>query len=590
MKYLTMLKILDEICSEAPNEYKSYKAVPSDEDSLNQARSKAFIHLYLKVKCGIANFKDRHMQITDGGYDGGLDAYYIDREKKKLYLIQSKFRMSAKNFEAKSITAEELVRMEIKRIVEGYETDSNGNKFNKKIKRFQKEWSEVRDQAHYEYIVLILGNLTKYNDKQIRQLVENSRYEIFDYKRSYDELVFPLCTGTYFDPKEITIKIELFEKGQPILEQKIETIYGKYDVRIIFVPTQEVARILSKYKNSMLQYNPRNYLTLSSNKVNQKIRDSILGTKTNEFAILNNGITMIADSFQYTKATGKKNTGQVIITKPAIINGGQTAYTLSEVYEQHISNAEKFFGGKEVLLKVIIIEQHNLLSNRKFIEEISDATNQQTKVGEADRRSNDEIQVEIQRLLFENFGYFFERKKGEFYTGLNDGYLRKDYLVNRVRFIRAYLAFQGKPAEARSSGEDALFKADMFKKILGKYEDFRKMLFSSLILENLRSLSRKRKHKVWGSGLRYGKMSIIAAIGRIGVRQFDGKASIKDIDEEVKNKVAIMESKWKAFERWVKEQRHNREYLEEGVINFDNYYKGKTVNVDIKRFFGEKLR
>ena len=275
MKYLTLLRILDEICAEAPTEYSSYKATPSDFEKLNQARSKAFIHLYLKVKCGIVNFKERHKLITDGPYDGGIDAYYIDERNKKLYLLQSKFRINEQNFQVKTITAGELVRMEIKRILRGEETDSNGKNFNNKIKKLQEEWSSIRDQAKYEYIVVIFGNLKKLNDKQIRQLVENSKYEIFDYKRTYDELVFPLCSGTYYEPKEITIEINLLKKAQPILKQKIQTKHGEYDVRILFVPTKEVGRVLSEYKNSILQYNPRNYLTLSGNPVNRKIQESI---------------------------------------------------------------------------------------------------------------------------------------------------------------------------------------------------------------------------------------------------------------------------------------------------------------------------
>ena len=78
MRYLIVLNILDEICKEAPDQYKSYKPLPSNIEKLNQARSKAYIHLYLKVKCGLVNFKARHALITDKGGDGGVDAYYIN--------------------------------------------------------------------------------------------------------------------------------------------------------------------------------------------------------------------------------------------------------------------------------------------------------------------------------------------------------------------------------------------------------------------------------------------------------------------------------------------------------------------------------
>ena len=168
MKYQALLNILDEICSKAPIEYRTYKARASDTEKLNQARSKAFIHLFLKVKFGLLEFQERHSCITDGANDGGLDAYHIDSENKKLYLIQSKFRSTSENFTRKTISAEELVKMEISRIIRGELNDTNGVQYNSKIKSFQKKWSEIRDQANYENVVIILGNLSRYNDQQIR--------------------------------------------------------------------------------------------------------------------------------------------------------------------------------------------------------------------------------------------------------------------------------------------------------------------------------------------------------------------------------------------------------------------------------------
>jgi len=582
MRYSIMLNILDKICKEAPDQYKSYKPLPSDTEKLNQARSKAYIHLYLKVKCGLVDFKARHALITDKGGDGGVDAYYINTERKKLYLIQSKFRTTENNFKAKSIDAGELIKMEVNRILQGKKTDSNNIAFNSKIQIFQNEWSQIRDVAKYEIVVIILGNVKRLNDTQIRRLIDNSKYEVFDYNRTYNELIFPLCSGTYYDPKEITIEINLFEKTEPVLKQKITTHYGQYEVRILFVPVSEIGRVLSKYKNSILQCNPRNYLSLSRNPVNKKIRESILGTNTNEFAILNNGITMIATNFRFTEATGKNERGQIIITKPEIINGGQTAYVLSEIFENQ--NNRGTFGNKEVLLKVIVIDKDKPETNDSFIEEISDATNQQSKVDEADRRSNDPIQIKLERLIYGKYGYFYQRKKGEFYNGLKEKYLKKELVIDRTSFIRSYLALNGNASLARRSSEK-LFEIKSFKKLLGKYEkDFQEMFFAYLLFKYLNKLSRNKKYSNWGgTGLRYRQMAIIAAIGIIG---FDQKKTLDEIEEEIARRVKKVESKWKSFETWAKKQKENSEYLEEGVLNNDNYYKGKSLNHNIKDFFG----
>lgn len=86
-KFETLLNILDSICNSAPEDFKSYFISEKSEEEINQIRSKAFIHLYLLVKFGLEDFKNRHDLITDGRADGGLDAYYIDSETKMIYLI-----------------------------------------------------------------------------------------------------------------------------------------------------------------------------------------------------------------------------------------------------------------------------------------------------------------------------------------------------------------------------------------------------------------------------------------------------------------------------------------------------------------------
>lgn len=117
-------------------------------------------------------------------------------------------------------------------------------------------------------------------------MMQISKYSIST--ELYNELVFPLCSGTFFDPKEIKITITLNDDGANLLKRRVPTKYGEFEVRVLFVPTKEIGKILSKYKNSILRFNPRNYLSLSQNKVNQGIRNSFLNSTSNEFALLNN--------------------------------------------------------------------------------------------------------------------------------------------------------------------------------------------------------------------------------------------------------------------------------------------------------------
>src|SRR5580693_5651037 len=97
-------------------------------------------------------------------------------------------------------------------------------------------------------------------------------------------------------------------------------------------------------------------------------------------------------------ASAKKT--QLHVRNPQIINGGQTAFTLSRAYEDCVKsgNADAF-DNKEVLVKVITLntsDTHDDPAHRlELIEQISTAANQQTAVTNADRRSNEKSQLEI---------------------------------------------------------------------------------------------------------------------------------------------------------------------------------------------------
>ncbi len=577
LKYNVLVTILDSLCGEAPERFNSYHNLDTKEKIIN-ARSRAFIHLLLKVRFGLIKFLERENRITDDTQDGGIDAYLIDKEKKKIFFIQSKFRNSAENFDNKTISANDLIKMEIKNIISGKTFDSRGIEFNSKIKEFIQEYSTLDNHAAYNFQVIFLGNLHNYSDEQIKKLTDGFEYEVYNHERTYKELIYSICSGLYYRPEDIYITINLSNKPNPILEQTISTDQGYFDVRITSVPTKEIGRVMAQYKNALLQYNPRNYLTLSENEVNKRIAESITEKKSNEFAILNNGITVFAKRFNFSSGTGKENRGQILITNPQIINGGQTGYTLGHLFEENKNKIEELFGDKEVLLKVIISENSGELSP-KFINNISNATNQQTKVDESDRRSNEDIQIRIQSLIFDNFGYYYERKKGEFHPGVYENYINKDLIIKRDNFVRAYYASKGYPSTARSSALDTLFSINKFNDILDHSDNYRKMFFAYLIHKNLL----RGKKENWGNGVRYGKFAIVYAIFLgCNPEEFNNN----EYEEKAKEKITEIQKKWRPFEDHIKTKKENKSYYyEDGDFDFDGYYKGKNLSKDIREFF-----
>lgn len=586
-QYDILIKVLDNIRSEAPESYKTYHPDKSNKEELIRARSLAFIHLLLKVKFGVVDFLERHKLITDGSQDGGVDAYYIDSERKKLFLIQSKYRDSLDSFEDKAMKANDLVKMEVSRITKGEQLDSRGEPFNDKIKAFQSTLRNIRDIAKYDYIVFFLGDVYNYTDEQLRRLIDNCNYEIYNAQKAYEHLLFPLATGTYFDPDEIIIKIELTNKESPRLKQLVETDFGEFNVTAIFVPTLEIGRVMAKYKNAILKFNPRNFLSLQKKSVNENIRKSISEQEKNNFAILNNGITILSDNVAITDSTGKQNEGQLILTRPQILNGGQTAFTLSTIYEETRNKPHDPLKGKEVLVKIITPVSGSTSVDPQFIELISNATNQQNEVSEADRRSNHEIQVFLQKKIYREYGYFYERKAGEFHDGIKEGFIERDLVINRFDFLKAYWAFLGEPAAARRTSETICFREEAFYKILSNTSKYLDMFFAYLLFTALNEeegLFRSKSDSIgkYGYGLMYGKWAVIASIGLTNpIIEADPSEIFKQARELVLERL----QKWQQFDEFVSQKRSNTKYFTDKRSNYELYYKVNMLDGDIKEYF-----
>jgi len=608
MKYNTLVNILDRLRFEAPANFKRYYPKEDDIEKINQARSRAFIHLYLKVKFGLLDFTEREYFITDGSQDGGIDGYYISTENRLIYFIQSKFRTNKKNFENKEITLSEILNMDTQEITQGNKSNEDGIEYNGKIKQLVREISQITDIGNYNYKVIILANLESVKPTKLRMLTGGFPSEVFNFDKCYSDLLFPIISGTFYNLSELYIDINLSNKGASSkVSYKVDTEFKECNISVLFVPTYEIARILHKYKNSILKFNPRSYLDLASSSVNRAIRDTIVNKKTNEFALFNNGITMLSDKTNYNENIGIKDKAQLTVTNGQIINGGQTAYTLSLIYDSYLKEGRdplEILENKEVLLKVITFNESEISDadaekKLSLIEAISKATNQQTVVTESDRRSNDKIQIEIQEKIFKDFGYYYERKKGEFGDGLRNKYINRSMIINRDHFLRLCLTCNKQPSQARRSSENQIFKQQNFEKILNDSNRYKEYFFAyktyEILIEIQSNIDKDSKNtfgKVnYGNALRYGKYAVTS----VALNLFNKDFKPNEIEGESREIINSILDQWLDFEKHIEELPHNSSYFQEIIdddltsrrleLNYTGYYKGRTINQDLENYF-----
>lgn len=541
--YDNLVAVIDRLRAEAPSSYTSYHPNADDADGLNAARAKAFLHLFLKARFGLLTFAEREAYITEGTYDGGIDAYYVDTNQKVVHFLQSKFRISERNFEEKTIGAEELLMMDISRILEGETRSESGAEYNAKILGMARRIREIGDIGRYQYKVAILANARGVTRQKLVTLTGGFPAELIDYKKCYSDLLFPLVSGTYYRADELQLSLSLSNKSAGAkISYTVTTEVTKCEITVVFVPTLEIAKAMFKYRNSILQYNPRSYLGHSGEMVNAEIRASIEKRSTNEFALFNNGITVLSDETYLNERIGQKDRAQLVIVNPQIINGGQTAYTLSIIYRETIDgNFASLFEGKEVLVKIITFEEGGGLSEESklaLIEEISRATNQQSIVTAVDRRSNEPAMKEVQKRLFDVAGMFLERKRGEFEDGIREGYITASGIVERNHFFRAALTAQGRLSEAVSP--KLLRKTDYERIANAADEVFERYAFAALLLKVM--VDRPRPLRVSGSVVERLYFGIL-----IG---FKPGLDIREREDLVGKVATTLPARWDAFQRF----------------------------------------
>lgn len=584
-KYQTLINILDTIIDDAPPSMNKKYPNTNDIEKKNQARARAFIHLYLKVNFGLLNFSEREHFITDGPYDGGIDGYYIHNDSKTIYFIQSKFRTKDLNFESKQIDLSEILVMDVNRILDGEKNDEDSNEYNGKIKQLQREISSIEDIARYSYKVIILANLKDVKASDLRKLTGGFSCSVFDFSKCYENLVFPVITGTYYKASDLSINIDLSNKNAGSkISYTVLTGKGECEITVLFVPTIELARIMYKYKNSILKYNPRSYLGHEGKKVNDSIKETIIEKTTNEFALYNNGITMLSDETYINERIGQKNKAQLIVKNPQIINGGQTSYTLSRIYEENIDNdIESVFQNKEVLVKIItLLENSNHNNKVELINNISNATNQQTPVINADKISNDELQIKIQKCLFDKYGLLYERKRGEFADGIYNNYIPAKSILERNLFFRMFYCSNGRVTKARQ--KKLFIRQDLtFEDLTADKNLLDNTYFAFLCFKKIIKLTHQNQRVDLNTYAKVRAMTILFK-----------PTKIENYEDNIENNYNKLNEKWNSYlEDW-KESNYNtktRKDKKTGEIrtyqsyNFSKWFDSEKFEEDLKEYY-----
>jgi len=330
--------------------------------------------------------------VTDSFNDNGIDAIYIDKSSKILYIAQSKWDSSGDR---------SIELGDFDKFINGFIdlTNEKFDRFNDKIAKMESEIDDAISDSDIRIVLVITytGNqalsthikprladtLSKFNDTS-----DILTYELFN----QEKLIHAILKGTDGSPIDLA-EVPLNNWGY--LDNPFSAFYGYIDAEII-------ADLWKKYDTKLFDKNLRRYK--GSTEVNESIKNTLLESPEH-FWYFNNGITMLCNTIKKnTKYSADNKIGFFDCTSVSVINGAQTVGCIGESFKINPDNVKK----AKILIRLINLEN----SPTGFETEITRNNNTQNKIEHKDFAALDPVQERLRKdLLLENIKYLY--KSGE---------------------------------------------------------------------------------------------------------------------------------------------------------------------------------
>lgn len=386
--------------------------------------------------------------IVEDSFAEGVDALLVDKEKHKLIFVQ------AKTVESFDKTSNAFPENDLKLTLSGVGLLLRGEyqgKITPDLERLMKEFAELEEDEFYETKVLFLAMKKDPNSmKFVEQFKEeyNAEVEFVNFAKLVQVYNKEYLQRQKSPPPELSFTVvkNVLRKDEP------------FKARVFTTRAEQLARYYRDYGDRLFQQDVRFFLGDEEDTINAGIIATASNlTDAKNFWYFNNGVTITCDEIPNLSSE------HVIgLRRPQIINGAQTTHALYVALEKGMLQP-----GTEVLIKAI------QSTDGPFLQNVTRFTNSQNPIRARDFLSNDPTQISVQTSL-RPFGYFFERKRGEFDSMYRTEDERKTArqevytagIIDNVDAAQAYMAlYLDKPSQAKAE------KAGIFSQASGGYYD-----------------------------------------------------------------------------------------------------------------------
>jgi len=371
-----------------------FEALLNIKNNEIKVRSTAFVYLVVKTLLDLGK-EETLDALTEGGSDFGVDAVEVSDVQDGEFtvtLFQAKYSESLegdRNFPENGVT----------KAIQAVNTLFDPQKAVTVNPMLQVKLEEIRSliqDGNLPRVRFILCNNGLTWSSQAQELIDQSK--------------FP--EGVRFEHANHDTVVKLLQSSQPVkdtLRFKGKSIVDDFNYIRVFVgkvAVSEIADLLSRHGDRLLERNIRRYLGMMGNRVNEGIKQTLLDPEQRpNFYFYNNGLTLTCSKFDYNAL--QKEDHPVKVEGLQIINGGQTCKTI-EATLNALSTTEKNLDQAFVLVRLYQLPD----DGADLVKTITYATNSQNPVDLRDLRSNDERQRTLETSI-KDLGYSYRRQRSE---------------------------------------------------------------------------------------------------------------------------------------------------------------------------------
>ena len=357
-------------------------------------KSLAFVYLCVKTVLDLDD-EETFDCLTEGGGDFGVDAIHISEEydgEFTVSLFQAKYKHT--DFSGNSNFPESGINSLIRAIRLLFNPAAELQHINARLlAKVEEARSLIRDGFIPQVRSITCNNGLKWTSATDEIIACAS----FGDQVTWEHFNHTSLVKILQASKSVTDSLRL--NGKAIVE---DMDYSRILVGRISVT--EIAGLISRHGDRLLERNIRRYLGLQGNRVNEAIRLTLETPERSNFYFYNNGITLTCDKFSYNAL--QEGDYQVKVENLQIINGGQTCMTIFQTMRQATLLPEPTEA--YVLLRLYQLPS----DNEDLVQKITFATNSQNPVDLRDLRANDEVQRRLE-IDISQLGFSYRRKRSD---------------------------------------------------------------------------------------------------------------------------------------------------------------------------------